>query len=241
MANGVFVTGTDTGVGKTYVSCLLLKWLKSKDVDAGVMKPVETGCDRGLVPDSAGSERSGDAGSTPSAEGLVPEDALKLVEAAATSENMSLVAPFRFSKPVAPMVAAQEEGRAIDPQEILRCYRKISSLHSFTVVEGAGGLLVPITPEYSTLDLASDMDIPLLVVAASKLGVINHSLLTLEVIRARGLKVAALVLNNLDSEIDDARSTNAAALRELVSEPVVELRFGATEADIAEIGGLLGC
>lgn len=222
MANGIFVTGTDTGVGKTYVSCLLIRWLRSKGIDVGAMKPVETGCAAG----------DGD---------LVPADALKLAEAAGSSDDMSLVAPCRFSLPVAPMVAAAEEGRPIDPEVLRSCFREISSRHSFTLVEGAGGLLVPITPMLTMRDLAADMGLPVLVVAASKLGVINHCLLTHETVVWSGLTVAGIVLNNLDGGSDDARRTNAEALMELVSELVIELGFGATEDDVAAMGKLLLC
>lgn len=225
MGKGILVTGTDTGVGKTYASCLILRRLRSKGVDAGAMKPVEAGCEEG----------------SSSVEDLIPEDAIHLVNAAGVTDDLSLVAPCRFLTPVAPMVAAKEEDRQVDVEGMLRCYRELSSLHSFLLVEGAGGILVPITRGYSFLDLWADMDLPVLVIAASKLGVINHSLLTLSAARDRGLKVAGLVLNNIDSRTDEARRTNFDALRELVPEPVIELEFGATESDIDRIVELLQC
>ena len=134
--------------------------------DAGAMKPVETGCaeDRGT---------------------LVPADAVALAEAAGTTGELALVAPYRYAAPVAPLVASRAEGRQVDPLEIMRVFLALTTRHSFVLVEGAGGLLVPVTEHYRMLDLVVEMDLPLLIVASSKLGVINHSLLTIEAASAR--------------------------------------------------------
>jgi dethiobiotin synthetase len=220
MADGIFVTGTDTGVGKTYVSAIALVQLRSAGIDVGAMKPVETGC----------AEVKGE---------LVPADALALSEAAAAGDDMRLVAPLRYKTPVAPFVAARLEGRPIDPLVILGAFAKLSLDHSFVLVEGAGGALVPLTKSHTMLDLAVELALPVLVVAASRLGGLNHSLLTLEACRARGVEIAGLVLNRMTPDADGAQRTNADALRELVREPVVELGPGAGHDDAPELRGLL--
>lgn len=216
MARGVFITGTDTGVGKTYVSVLALRMLRSCGVDVGAMKPIETGLA------TAGS-------------GSVAGDAELLLEAAGAKDEMRLVVPYRLKAPVAPLVAARKEGIEISPSKIQEAFDALSSRHNFVVVEGAGGLLVPITESYGMSDLAGDLGLPLLVVAVSKLGAVNHSALTLEACRARDLKVAGLVLNNISANSDEARSTNRELLRELVPEPVLELSYG---AGVGDAGGL---
>lgn len=216
MASGVFITGTDTGVGKTYVSVLALRMLRSCGVDVGAMKPIETGW-------------------ATVGEGSVTRDAESLLEAAGATDEMRLVVPYRLKAPVAPLIAARKEGIEISPSKIHEAFDALSSRHNFVVVEGAGGLLVPITESYGMSDLAGDLGLPLLVVAASKLGAINHSALTLEACRARGLKVAGLVLNDISSDSDEARRTNLELLCELVPEPVVGLSNG---AGVGEAGGL---
>jgi dethiobiotin synthetase len=236
MPKGIFVTGTDTEVGKTYFSCLILRHLRSKGIDVGAMKPVETGCE--AVDEASGEESSPEA-VPPGGAHLAPADAAALIEAAGGGDDLSLVAPCRYETPVAPMVAAEKEGRGVDLDEIMRCYRQLSSDHSFMLVEGAGGLLVPVRPDYLMVDLAFDMNLPVVVVAVSRLGVINHTLMTIEGIRNRGLDVAGIVLNNIDSAKNDAKRTNAEVLKRLVPEPVFELAYGATEKDLTWIEEML--
>lgn len=218
--NGVFVTGTDTEVGKTYVSVLTAKWLRSRGIDVGVMKPVETGC----------VEIDGR---------LVAADAQALVAAAGVADEMSLVAPCCLRKPLAPLVAAELEGASVDVSMILECFRELSARHSFMIVEGAGGLLVPLTDECTILDLASQMELALLVVTASRLGAINHSLLTLEAAKAREVPVAGLVVNFLTPESDEAQRTNAMTLGDLVSVPVLEMPYGGGRESPGLLGELL--
>lgn len=191
--HGLFVTGTDTGVGKTFVTTGLAHLLSGRGFNVGVMKPVETGC-----------HRCGDD--------LVPADAVQLATAAGGHQDMSSVCPYRFEAPLAPDVAARQEGRSIDPVVILNSFRNIAASHDIVLVEGAGGLLVPIWERYTMADLASDIGLPLLVVTASRLGAVSHTLLTLEHARFRRLPVVAYVLNQLSSGIDAAMSTNADVL-----------------------------
>jgi dethiobiotin synthetase len=195
---GVFITGTDTGVGKTFVACGLASLLRESGFRVGVMKPAETGC----------VERDGR---------LVPEDAVRLKEASGCGEPLEKICPYRFKDPLAPSVAAERSGAAIDIDPIWKLYGEISSKHDITIVEGAGGLLVSILPHYTYADLAKLLKLPVLVVAANRLGAINHLLLTLEHASCRDLRVLGYILNNLESQRSLAAETNAEALRFLTA------------------------
>jgi dethiobiotin synthetase len=200
MGTGIFITGTDTGVGKTFVACGLASLLREFGYSVGVMKPAETGC----------VEKDGQ---------LVPDDALRLKEASGCDEPLEKICPYRLKDPLAPSVAAERSGVAIDIDAIWKLYGEISSKHDITVVEGAGGLLVPILPHYTYADLARLLKLPVLVVAANRLGAINHLLLTLEHAACRDLRVLGYVLNNLESQTSLAAETNADALRFLTAVP----------------------
>jgi dethiobiotin synthetase len=199
MAGALLITGTDTGVGKTLVGCALASAL-AETYRVAVFKPAETGCR--LVDGE-----------------LVPEDALQLRAAARSDAALELVCPFRFAEPLAPWVAAERAGRAIDPDRIADCFRRLASFADFVIVETAGGLLVPLTRTYGYADLAADLELPLLVVVASRLGAINQTLLTVECARGRGLQVLGYVLNQVSAEGDVAQETNAEALARLVGAP----------------------
>jgi dethiobiotin synthetase len=200
MGTGIFITGTDTGVGKTFVACGLASRLREFGYSVGVMKPAETGC----------LEKDGQ---------LVPEDALRLKEASGSDDPLEKICPYRFKDPLAPSVAAERSGAAIDIDVIWKVYGAISSKHDITLVEGAGGLLVPLLPHYTYADLAKLLKLPVLVVAANRLGAINHLLLTLEHASCRGLRVLGYVLNHPDSRPSLAAETNADALRVLTAVP----------------------
>ena len=197
-ARGVFVTGTDTGVGKTLVACALVRGLRSLGLDVGVMKPVETGV--------------GAAG---------PRDALALREAAAVDDPLELVCPFALALPAAPTVAAAAEGRAIDLGTIRRAFETLASRHGCVVAEGAGGLLVPVADGASMADLARELGLPLLVVARASLGTINHTFLTLEAARTRGLRVAGVVISHSSGALTSADAANLGALRQALGETLV--------------------
>lgn len=176
ITSGLFVTGTDTGVGKTYVSAGIATALIRRGVDVGVMKPAETGCSM-----SAGR--------------LVPRDAHRLMRSACVKDPLSLVNPYRFRRPLAPAVAGEREGKAIDPLMMINAYRKLSTRHEFMIVEGAGGIMVPLSGKYTYLDLAKKMGLPVLIVARPGLGTINHTLLTISALRGRKIPIAGIVIN----------------------------------------------
>ena len=191
--NDIFITGTDTGIGKTLVGCGIAAALTAQGKKVGVLKPAETGC----------QTQQGE---------LYPDDAVRLAKFAKTTLPLDTICPYRFPLPVAPSVAAKDAGIHIQPDRITDSYRRITSQHDTTIVEGAGGLLVPLLDRYSFADLAHDLNIPILVVIGSKLGALNHALLTFDCIRTRRLQLAGYILNHPFDASDAAIRTNVATL-----------------------------
>jgi dethiobiotin synthetase len=200
MGAGLFITGTDTGVGKTLVACGIAALFKAYDYRVGVMKPAETGC----------AQRDG---------ALFPEDAARLKEASASAEPLEKICPYRFEEPLAPSVAAERAGVTIDIDRLRAAYDGIAANNDLTVVEGAGGLLVPLLPHYTYADLAKLLKLPVIVVAANRLGAINHLTLTLEAAASRGLTVLGYVWNLLEPQPSLAAETNLEALSFLTAVP----------------------
>lgn len=201
-ARGLFVTGTDTGVGKTFVAACLAAALRERGFRVGVMKPVETGCvlSRGR---------------------RIPRDGLVLKRAAAAAEPIELIVPYRLKAPLAPLAAAAMEGIRIRPDRLERAYERVVSRCSFTLVEGAGGVLVPITDRLFMADLIARFALPALVVARAGLGTLNHTLLTVSFLQGRGLPVAGVVLNDVDGKKDLSKKANAALLRQRLRVPIL--------------------
>ena len=194
---GIFITGTDTGVGKTYIAAGIAKELRSRGVDVGVMKPAETGC----------RVRAGK---------LVPADSRALMRAAGVRDALDLVNPCRFRKPLAPSVAARLEGRMIDLGMVMRAFRELRKRHDFLIVEGAGGIMVPLWEDRLFIDLAERMGLPVLIVARPGLGTINHTLLTVAALQQRKLPLAGIVINHaVTSRQDLATRTNPGVIEEL--------------------------
>ena len=198
MKQGLFVTGTDTSVGKTVVACALAETLRRRHVDVGVMKPIETGV--------------GPQG---------PLDAISLRESAGVDDPLELICPQRFELPAAPSVAAAHEGRRVDRAAIRRAFDSLAARHDRMLVEGAGGLLVPIEPGWFMADLARDLGLPLLVVTRASLGTVNHTLLTLEVAAARGLAIAGVVISHGPRAVSTADLANLVALRDAIRDQLV--------------------
>jgi dethiobiotin synthetase len=197
MFKGIFVTGTDTGVGKTYLASGIAAELRHSEVNVGVMKPAETGC----------SMRGGR---------LVPSDARCLMKAAGVDDPLALVNPYRFRRPLAPSVAARLAGKNIDPDEIVVAYRELARRHDFMIVEGAGGIMVPLRGAYTYLDLALALALPVLIVARPGLGTINHTLLTIAALKERRLAISGIVINHLrEQKFGLAEKTNPAVLERI--------------------------
>ncbi len=201
---GVFITGTDTGVGKTIIAAAVARALKMRGVNVGVMKPVETGC------------------RMDSEEGLVPADGAFLKYMAECDTALTDIVPYRFETPVAPLVASGIEGRAIRKEVILSTFEEIAGNHDFMVVEGVGGLMVPVSRDLLVCDLVRLLDLPVIVVAGNTLGVLNHTLLTVKAAGNEGIRVAGVVINHTHSPHGDiAEDTNPGVLKELLSVPVI--------------------
>jgi len=171
---GVFITATDTGVGKTLVASALVTCLIQQGIDVGVMKPIETGVSRLRNTQSDGA---------------------RLRSAAGSQDPTAKVCPYLFRLPVAPLSAARAEGTPVRVATIMRGFRSLCQKHALMVVEGIGGIYVPITQSVNILDLIYKMKLPAIVVGHSGLGGINHALLTLHVFRQHKVPVLALVLN----------------------------------------------
>ena len=198
MGKGVFITGTDTGVGKTFFACKLAALLRDSGYRVGVMKPAESGC----------AEREGE---------LYPKDAILLKEASASQDSLDKICPYQLREPLAPNVAAQREGITLDIDRLIDVYNEITSTHDITLIEGAGGLMVPLLPSYTYADFARVLKLPVVVIAANRLGMINHLVLTLEHARCKGLSVLGYVLNRLESGASLAAETNREALSTLTA------------------------
>lgn len=204
--NGLFITGTDTGVGKTVITAGLLGALRRRGINAMAIKPIQSG---GILRENR----------------LISEDAYfygVVTELPYTSHELN---PICLQAPLAPAVAAEAEGVIINIETILDHFRRISAEHQLTIVEGAGGLIVPLVGTEETMaDLAVSMDLPLLVVARPDLGTINHTCLTVAYAKARGLKVAGIIINRYDHENPGvAERTNPGLIETMSGVPILGL------------------
>ncbi len=198
MANGLFITGTDTDVGKTVVSCALARGLRKAGVDVGVMKPAETGVLAAR-----------------------PLDALAMIRAAKVEDELELVCPIQFEMPAAPQASALDANQVVSIERIQAAYKELQSRHSFMLVEGAGGLLVPLDEMTTMADLAEQLELPVLIVARASLGTINHTLLTLEACATRCLDVVGVVLSHGASALSDADAKNLDILKHTLAEHLI--------------------
>jgi dethiobiotin synthetase len=202
---GVFVTGTDTEVGKSVVAASICAALVARGERVAAFKPVVTGLD----------EPPGPFG----------RDHELLASAAGSGQAAYDVAPYRFGPPVSPHLAAELAGVTIEPAELVRAARA----HELLVCEGVGGLLVPITPGYLVRDLAVDLALPLVIAARPGLGTINHTLLTVEAARAGGLSVAAVVMTPWPAEPTPMERSNRTTVERLGDVPVCGLPHTSAE------------
>lgn len=200
--NGLFFTGTDTGVGKTVVAAAVARLLRQQGRCVCVSKPVATGAER--------------------VEGRwLSADTTQLSWAAGTSQCLNAVTPWSFPEPVAPAVAAPLHGQALSIAMLADAVRSQGRPDGVLVVEGVGGLLCPLTERETVADLAAALGFPLVVVARRSLGTLNHTLLTLEAAAARGLPVAGLVVNETAPPTTLADETNVAELRRRIGVPLL--------------------
>jgi dethiobiotin synthetase len=189
----LFVTGTDTGVGKTKFTVWLLERLRAHGVRCAGYKPICCG-DR--------------------------DDAVQLQTASSPGLTIDEVNPVWLRTPAAPLTAAQTEGRKVDLPALGEGFVRLSERFDFVAIEGVGGWMVPITTDYFSNDLAADLRLPVIVIAENRLGCLNHILLTVSAIRSAGLNCGGIVLNDLAKTADLVMSTNAAILRSCLTLPI---------------------
>lgn len=205
VARGLFVTGTDTAVGKTAVACALARLLVERGVTVKVRKPVESGCRR-------------EQGR------LVPVDAASLRAAARSDEPLETICPWPLEAALSPERAAKLAGIMLSLDGLKTACLAGVEASDFLLVEGAGGFLAPLAPEVCVADLAAALKLPVLLVAADRLGCLNHVLLTAEAIAARGLTLAAVILNRL-TPAHEAGMDNAADLARRLQCRVIALPY----------------
>jgi dethiobiotin synthetase len=202
---GLFITGTDTNVGKTWIAAGLTAVLRQKGVNAAYFKPIQSGC--------------------PMEEGrLLPTDSRLAKELAGLPEPLELLTPICLGPPLAPAVAAEQEGRAIDLETAAQALRELVGRYDYLVAEGAGGLYVPlIGRRFLVLDMVHWLKLPLLVVARAGLGTINHTVLTVKAAEQAGIAVAGVVLNRYPAKPGLAERTNPEVIEALTGVPVLGL------------------
>ncbi len=199
---GIFITGTDTGVGKTLVAAGLALALRQRGIKVGVMKPIATGC-YGM--DSR----------------LIAQDAVFLMEAA-ENEFPPLTSPSRFRNPLAPNVAAAIEKKTVPLDQIRNAYRELQKYYDYIIVEGIGGLMVPIAKDYFVANLIREFRLPVVIVSRANLGTINHTLLTIDACVIRGFDIRGIIFNRIPTvNYSVAEITNPKVIHELTSIPIL--------------------
>ncbi|MBE0504588.1 MAG: dethiobiotin synthase [Desulfuromonadales bacterium] len=197
---GIFVTGTDTGVGKTMVSAALAHYLTERGLKVGVMKPAESGiCD----PSRLGG------------------DGELLRWAANSSDNIEDISPYRLRAPLSPAQAAEKEKIFIDFSRLVTTAQSLGQRHDFLIIEGAGGLMTPLSGGLLMADLAREIGLPLLVVTTARLGTLNQTLLTIFAAQQMGIPVAGYIINRMPAQPDEAEETAPHTLSSLASAAIL--------------------
>lgn len=202
MLQGLFITGTDTGVGKTVVAATLAHTLYHRNIPFNYLKPMESGV---ISRDYLEKE----------------SDAALVKRAGSLPETFEEIAPFTFREPLAPLLAARQEGINLSGIELKKSIRARIKPGKLTIVEGAGGLLAPLCPNYLILDLIKDLQLPVLIVCRTSLGAINHTLLTLDRLRREGIQPVGIIANHLSATTSTAEETFIEQLTEF--DPVTVL------------------
>jgi len=199
--NGFFITGTDTDVGKTVVTACLATLFKNQGI--GVMKPIETGVD-------------------PKCSSTSNSDTKFLMEVSGTTDAEEEVCPLRLKTPASPYQASQIEGTSIQPSTILKQFKVLQSRHNMMLVEGVGGLLVPITARYNVADLAREIGLPLIIVSRVRVGTLNHTLLTINAARQYGLIIKGIILNKQENDdLNKVEEQQEKLIEELSDTPIL--------------------
>lgn len=196
---GFFVTGTDTGVGKTIISCGLAAVFKEKKIDVGVYKPFLSGISR-EHPES---------------------DTSLLKQMSQSSLSYEDITPFEFEKPLAPYVAGKQEGKIVGIEDVLSHWELIRRKHEYFIVEGAGGISVPLGENFLVGHLIKALQLPIVIVARPNLGTINHTFLTVQYATNIGLRIAGIVINGISDHPDLAEKTNPKIIEEFCNIPIL--------------------
>lgn len=198
----VFITGTDTGIGKTIVTTGLALALKNSAYSFSVFKAIETGCN----PE--------------------PHDTLFYKNQLGLEKSVNEICPIQLKNPLAPSVASEIEFQEISLNLLINEYHKQKQLYDYFLVEGAGGLLVPILDGFTMADLALILNLPIVIIVGNKLGAINHALLTYHYAQAKGLRILAVLLNPLYPDLSLAEKTNLMELNKYIQDiPLMECPF----------------
>ena len=202
----LLITGTDTGVGKTVITVAMLKNARGSGIDCVGMKPICSGGN---------------------------EDVIAILEAIDHAEPEHLVNPIWLRTPASPYAASVIEDRLLDMDSVRDAFQQLASSHDWVLVEGAGGLTVPITREYDFRDLARDLHLSVVIVAANRLGAINHTRLTVEAAKSAGLDCRMVVINEVEPLSEPSQASNYGLLQDLLDIPVMYVEHGQT--DVTEI------
>ncbi len=200
--NGFFITGTDTGVGKTIVTSGLALSLQAKAFDLGIMKPIETGCNP------------------------LAEDAFFYKKLLDLPDSLHTISPIQLKFPLNPLASSEIEKKEIPLNIILDVYGKLQKNNQIVLVESTGGLLEPIKEDFLMAHLALIMDLPIILVVGNKRGAINHTLLTLYYARNFGLQIIAVIINSISKDAGTTEEVNIAVLQKMITDiPVFETPF----------------
>lgn len=201
MTKSFFITGTGTGVGKTIVTAGIAGHFLSKGRNVSIMKPVQTGTSKSVS----------------------DLETIKTIVPGITPLPKMLATPYSFSLPASPLLAARSEDREIDPDTILKAFKDASSRQEIDMllVEGAGGLLVPLTEEFLMVDLISEMNIPAILVTAPELGTVNHTLLSIEAMKKRNLNIAGIIINKMPLHPGVVEKDNVKTIEQMSGVPVI--------------------
>jgi dethiobiotin synthetase len=200
---GLFITATDTGVGKTVIASAIANWFRSRGSRTGVCKIAATGCIHRR-------------------EGLVSEDAEMLAHASDSPFPLDVICPIRYAEPLAPAVAAERAGVPLDWSLLQSSLDTISGASDVMIIEGVGGVLVPMDDRHTVLDVARWLHLPTIIVARPGLGTINHTLLTINALRSAGVPVAGVIINRYPTDTPGAATeTNPAAIEKWGQSPLL--------------------
>ena len=215
MTRGFFITGTDTGVGKTVIAGALLLIIRSLGISVCGMKPIETGCMKSENVVQKAESRVKDTL-------LIPADGMFLKEIADMDDSIDIITPIRFENHLAPFPASEIEGTPVDIEKIKKAFEDLLRKYDMAVIEGIGGLLVPLNRNYFVLDLIKQFGLPVVIVSRPGLGTINHTLLTVNYAIKEGLHVAGIIMNYSQSpEKTLAEETNPKVIRQISPVPLI--------------------